>query len=122
MVFFIYYYLYIYIYIFFKTFQNFCYPNSIQLSQIPHPSSLTLSSFFCLNLKFFYLSQFLSLSINSNVPLGFNFLQFSISFLNIIPYYLNSLKNIYIYIYIYIHMVIYISLLNINITLNQINK
>ena len=49
-----------------------------------------ISSFFCSNLKFFYLSQFLSQSINSNISLGFNFLRFFILFLNIIPYYLTS--------------------------------
>ena len=47
----------------------------------------------------FYLSQFLSQSINSNVPLGFNFLRFSISFLNIIPHYLTFFfKKIHIII------------------------
>ena len=60
--------------------------------------------FFCSNLKFLYLSQFLSQSINSNIPLGFNFLQFSISFSNIISRYITSffkkIINMYGYLYI----------------------
>ena len=70
----------------------------------------------------FYSSQFLSQSINSNVLLGFNFLWFSISFLNIIPcYHTSFFKYIYIYIYKHTHRVIYISLLSI-ITLKKNNN
>ena len=42
---------------FFK-FQNFCYPNFIQLLQILIHPHYRISSFYYLNLKFFYLSQF----------------------------------------------------------------
>ena len=53
---------------------------------------------------FFYLSQFLSQSINSNVLLGFNFLRISIFFLNIISGHLTSFKknnnNTHNYLYI----------------------
>ena len=76
---------------FFKTFQNLFF---IQILYSYHKSSSICTSIYHLSFvqisNFFYLLQFLSQSINSNVPLGFNFLQFSISFLNIILYYLTS--------------------------------
>ena len=45
----------------------------------PHPSTLMYIILFWSNLNFFYLSQFLSQSINSNVTLDFNFLQYQIA-------------------------------------------
>ena len=76
---------------FFKTFKNFCYPNLYNY-HISLSSTLTyiIFFFFFSNLKFFYLSQFLSQSINSNVQLVSISYGFSISFLNIISRYLIS--------------------------------
>ena len=85
-----------------RNFYGFFLKNSLKHSKIfviqilysyhnQHSSILTYIVFHVFKSQFFfYLLQFLSQSINSNVSLGFNFLQFSISFLNIIPYYLIS--------------------------------
>ena len=71
-------------------------------------------------ISIFFLLITILISINKfKCPIGFNFLRFSISFLNIIQRYLTSFFKKKIYIYIY--TVIYISLLII-ITLNQKKK
>ena len=64
----------LYIYIFFKTFQNFCYPNSIQLSQIPHPSSLTYIIFLLFKSQIFLLITILILIHIFHCPTGFQLL------------------------------------------------
>ena len=62
--------LYIYILKFFKTFQNFCYLNFYTFMTNYQSSTLTYIIFLLFKSQiFFYLLQFLSQSINSNVSL-----------------------------------------------------
>ena len=91
----------------------------IQILYSYHKSSSICTSIYHLSFvqisNFFYLLQFLSQSINSNVPLGYKFLRFSISFLNIVPCYLTSFFKKK---HTHTHTINYILLLNI-IILNQ---